>query len=388
MLAPSDVLTLVVSGTLIGGLAYTFSGAVADSDDGVDTDVDGQDDAPDLTEDEDAAISSLGDLLHQGGESEALQADGAGDPAPAAILEIYDTTDDGSGAEIACVEDFESGVDRLILDFEGGAEDAPDIGFDIDSDPGNTVVLANGVPVTVLLGTTSVDISDIDIHMSDDAETEATEGAAPEYLMDDESDPWAAYTDHDELHFGAPDDVTTGDAGSDALFGYGAADTILDEGNDDDLEGLFEADTLADDYGDEQPDGAFAGGGAAFGPFDGDGSDPQSGLDGDDRVMMGAEDAAVGEEADDSVITGSFIETAEVAGVVEDFDPDQDVIEVMYDPEEDPDPQITVQTHPEGGGVQVLMDGEIILNVMGGQNITADQIELREIEFDPVPETA
>ena len=53
------------------------------------------------------------------------------------------------GPDIPLVADFDCATDRLILDFDGTEEEAPRITVDLETSPGNAVVEANGVAVTV-----------------------------------------------------------------------------------------------------------------------------------------------------------------------------------------------------------------------------------------------
>lgn len=62
-----------------------------------------------------------------------------------------DATDQGDtrdGFDMPCIRDFDCNVGRLILDFEGTDDEAPEITIDLDTFPGDALVEANGVPVT------------------------------------------------------------------------------------------------------------------------------------------------------------------------------------------------------------------------------------------------
>ena len=79
---------------------------------------------------------------------------------------------------------------------------------------------------------------------------------------------------------------------------------------------------------------------------------------------------------------------AAVAGHVTDFDPTQDVIEVMLDPDATPDPVMTVADFADGDGADILFNGEVILTVAGAQGLYPAAIILRAIDLDTAAETA
>jgi Ca2+-binding RTX toxin-like protein len=166
------------------------------------------------------------------------------------------------------------------------------------------------------------------------------------------------------------------------LFGNDGDDLLSgDEGNDY-LQGGFGADTLQGGDGDDRLDGTFAVGDALFGPYDEDAGDTLDGGAGDDLIVVGAHDIATGGEGADTFVTGSYIDLEVDAGSVTDFDPSRDVIEVLYDPELDPDPVIAVEDFADGTGADVLFDGQVILRLNGGQGLDPGAITLRQVDFD------
>lgn len=185
----------------------------------------------------------------------------------------------------------------------------------------------------------------------------------------------------DFLVGGYGNDTVLGGADGDMIFGSDGDDLLSGEAGDDVLQGGFGADTLLGGQGNDTLDGTYSAQQGSFGPFDQDRGDHLDGGDGDDVILIGAADVATGGEGRDSFITGSFIELAELAGHVTDFDPSQDVIEVIFDPDSTPDPIITVVDFDDGTGANILFNGEVILTVSGAQGLDPAAIELREVEM-------
>lgn len=214
------------------------------------------------------------------------------------------------------------------------------------------------------------------------------QGGADEIYGDEGNDSLVGGDVTDFLVGGDGDDTVSGGAGNDMVFGSDGDDHLMGDAGDDFLQGGFGADTLAGGAGNDRLDGTFAAGDAIFGPYDEDQGDVLDGGDGDDVMVIGAQDIATGGAGQDSFITGSFIETAALAGHVTDFDPAEDVIEVMYDPETTPNPLITVTDLDDGSGASIAFNGQLILTVTGGQGLDPSAIVLRPVDFDTVAERA
>lgn len=187
----------------------------------------------------------------------------------------------------------------------------------------------------------------------------------------------------DFLVGGDGNDTIYGGADGDMVFGSDGDDLLYGDAGDDVLQGGFGADTLFGGDGNDTLDGTYSGGLNGFGPFDEDQADQLFGGDGDDMIMIGAGDVATGGEGRDIFITGSYIEIADVAGHVTDFDPTQDVIEVVFDPTLTPAPVISVVDFPDGTGADILFNGQVILTVSGAQGLDPSDIQLREITLSP-----
>ncbi len=211
---------------------------------------------------------------------------------------------------------------------------------------------------------------------------------ADELYGDDGDDTLAGEDGTDFLVGGDGDDSLSGGGLADMLFGGEGDDTLTGGSGGDFLQGGFGADQIAGGDGNGRIDGTYTAGDAQFGPYDEDAGDMLDGGDGEDTLVIGAGDTASGGDGADRFVSGAYIETAELAGTVTDFDPSVDRIEVMYDPADTPDPQISVLDHADGLGADILLEGQVILSVSGAQGLSAEQIDLRPVDFDAAPEPA
>lgn len=89
-----------------------------------------------------------------------------------------------------------------------------------------------------------------------------------------------------------------------------------------------------------------------------------------DVNMLVAEDVSVAE--------CEVGETDKTMPMLENFDPAEDVIEIMYNPTAHPDPKITVEDFADGTGADILLDGKSVLRIAGAQGI--DPAEVRLVE--------
>lgn len=202
MLVAGSVLALLLMGLAVDGF-------LAIDDEGIGNDFD-----PETGEDEDISdgpISSLSDLLfpgdEDGGDGDDARSDdeaslrmayapgdlmdedtpaesddpveGSADAdwkasaetaaATGNFVEVEELTDLHSGDEVAYVEEFDTETDALILEFDGTEEDAPDITIDLETEEDAAIVLANGVPVTLVEGATDMTSDHVRVVMSGEA---------------------------------------------------------------------------------------------------------------------------------------------------------------------------------------------------------------------------
>lgn len=340
------------------------------------------------------------------------------------------------GAAIPQIFDFQQGEDMLVLKFDGDGTAPPEISFDDTSQPGNTLVMAEGVATAFLEGVSGLTVDDIELRFSDAPEASIFEGQVENTYSSDAlniRDAMAPVLDPDQgdaLTGSASEDVIIGSSGNDAIFGDEGGDTLSGlggndeiygdqgddslsggeghdflaggegndqlsgntgqdalfggEGNDsldggdggDILQGGLGADSIAGGAGDDLIDGSVAPDG---GP-DLDTGDTLDGGAGNDTILAGADDTVTGGEGADHFISGSHIEQAEQASHILDFNPSEDRIELLYNPSESPDPTLSVQDFPDGSGANILLNGQIVLRVTGGQGLDPETITLRSID--------
>ncbi|QXT40193.1 calcium-binding protein [Gymnodinialimonas ceratoperidinii] len=440
-----------------------------------------QSDAPgaaevELTPDESEAFEV------QEARADSAWAEAAQPDAARHYIEVDAMIETDSGETVSYVDSFDTETDALVLEFDGDAADAPDIDTVHDPKRNATLVLANGLPVSMVAGTEGLSPDHIRIVMQDaapqtlpasdaqpepatpprdpgsdgpltqmqnpdpaqaadqtDADLDAvldqvasemsgpggieemltaratiddifdtggddaitgtlnddhlTGTASTDALFGDEGDDTlTAGQGNDELHGDTGDDNLQGGGGIDFLTGGDGHDT-LDGGGDRDLlfggdgddvlhgggandflQGGTGADTLNGGSGDDLLDGTFG-----DGSTDQDRGDVLLGGSGDDQIILGQGDTAIGGTGADTFTGGSYIESAEVAGHVNDFNPAEDRIEVIFDPELNPDPTIEVQDFADGRGANILLNGEIILSVAGAQGLDPNMIELQAV---------
>ena len=176
----------------------------------------------------------------------------------------------------------------------------------------------------------------------------------------------------DFLDGGEGNDILDGGSGRDALFG-GDGDDMLHGGADDDiLHGGVGSDTLNGGSGNDILNGTFS-----RSDGDDDSGDVLIGGSGDDAILLGNGDVAIGGSGADTFTGGDHIDDPWGAGVVNDFDPSEDRIEVIYDPAITPNPVIEVQDFPDGSGADIVLNGQVILSVSGAQGLDPALIDLR-----------
>lgn len=191
----------------------------------------------------------------------------------------------------------------------------------------------------------------------------------------------------DDIAYGGDgNDSIDGGLGNDTLFGDAGDDWMTGNKDDDELHGGTGNDTLmgsrGDDtlFGDDGNDVLY--GNTASNPGSTtDGNDVLMGGDGDDTLHLGAGDQGSGGEGSDSFMlydprgSDSIIK-------VDDFDPEEDVIGVIYTPADDPDtgepvePVLSVAASDDNTTGIVSLDGVEIAHIFGGQGLTAETIAL------------
>jgi len=189
----------------------------------------------------------------------------------------------------------------------------------------------------------------------------------------------------DQLRGADGDDQLFGGKAMDSLFG-GMGDDLLDGGDHEDdliggagndtLDGGADNDTLQGGFGDDTLQGGtgqdLMNGGAGDDTLDGAGDDEADFLNGgrgDDLLIAGKDDQVHGGEGADT-----FALDAQDAGAfIADYDPDQDVIEVVYDADA-PVPELTTAATQEG--LALYADGEFVAGFANVTSIDLNRIAL------------
>jgi Ca2+-binding RTX toxin-like protein len=353
MLAATGFLGLLLMGVAASGLLAGTDGpghAAGDGDDEPGTDGDAAE-SPEALETSagtgDLAALLFGDDAEEGwrdpsagAETHAFEAEapggdgipgsaGADQPldaisAAGGFYDVVDSTPFAGGPDIPLVSDFDCATDRLILDFDGSPNEAPDITVDLDASPGDAVVAANGVAVALVEGAGTLTAGHVDVVMTgpDDPGASAA-GGTPQGILSDggtSGDLTAARTAMQAHFAGHGQDAMTGGSGDDTLPGTGAQDALFGNEGDDMLQGREDSDELYGDAGADRLDGGAAddflsggeggddldGGVGDDFAFGGDGADRVDGGPGDDSLQGGfGADTILGGDGDDA-IDGSF----------------------------------------------------------------------------------
>ncbi|MFW5881178.1 MAG: hypothetical protein ACOCTP_01490, partial [Roseicyclus sp.] len=88
-----------------------------------------------------------------------------------------------------------------------------------------------------------------------------------------------------------------------------------------------------------------------------------------DIVMTGAAPAAA------APAMGSY----ESLGMIRNFDPAAQQIEIDYDPAILAEPQVAIQDFEDGSGADILLNGEVIVSVAGAQGLDPSLVVLRPV---------
>ena len=179
-------------------------------------------------------------------------------------------------------------------------------------------------------------------------------GLRVKLLMLGDDDTLMGGADGDLLVGGEGDDSLSGGVGNDRLFGQFGSDTLEGGLGDDTLDGT-QARSISDP-GTDEDQGDFLFGGA-----------------GDDVLILGSGDLAEGGEGADRFVSGHYADASD-APQISDFEPGVDQLEVIFEPIVGEDPVIQVQ--PDDEGVQVLLNGQVVVRVAGVTSIENDDILL------------
>jgi Ca2+-binding RTX toxin-like protein len=239
------------------------------------------------------------------------------------MLDVTETVLLADGVAVPIVRDFDPETDRLVLDFTGRQDEAPFITINLEASPGNAVVEADGVPVTLVLRATRMTCEHVVVVMNP-PEDDPDETPQPLSFLLDGGDPGDAAAGRlamqdalatgsrdaliagpggDEVSGGEASEAIFGSEGNDTLSGHGGRDELYGDAGDDVLSGGAWADYLDGGEGND----TLRGGTGADLLFGGEGDDLLVGGAGNDGLQGGTgADTLLGGPGDD-VIDGTFL---------------------------------------------------------------------------------
>lgn len=353
---------LAVFGTLgVGLMADAFLSAKATSQD--DTG-----DSPDESEDEDTSGDDEGgsifDYFDDPGAGAATQAPPAGfqsgfvnDGMPVSddVTDLTDTSVRLSGDE---QDDILNGGDADDVLSGGGGSDqlTGRDGDDVLRGGAGTDHLDGGAGDDRMLGGTGEDTM-----AGGDGDDTMAGGAGDDQLAGQEGDDlMRGGSGHDTLQGGAGTDTLDGGMGRDWLAGGEGDDLLVGGGSMDTLDGGDGSDTL---WG-----GAVGQGDMAV--------DFLNGGSGDDVMHLGAGDVGTGGDGADSFVLQDIYPGGPMAEI-NDYNPDEDEIVVMYDPAVHDSPTLEVVPVEGSTDVTLNLDGVQVAMVRGGVGLDPAQVILR-----------
>ncbi|NHX27487.1 calcium-binding protein, partial [Escherichia coli] len=103
-----------------------------------------------------------------------------------------------------------------------------------------------------------------------------------------------------------------------------------------------------------------------------------NGGDGDDILLAGAHDLATGGNGADSFVIGDWLTEGESA-IVADYHAGEDALIVVYDPDTDPAPEITIDTDADGTSV-IRLNGLAVATVTNAPDLMPGHITLIPVQ--------
>ena len=176
----------------------------------------------------------------------------------------------------------------------------------------------------------------------------------------------------DTLAGDAGDDDLSGGAGDDFLGGGVGNDSLMGNDGNDTLTGGLGADELLGGKGDDVLNGIVP---DDTGTHDIDEKDFLNGGEGADTLFMGNDDWANGGDGADVFVLGSWIDAAHGA-TIEDYDPAEDHIAVVYDPSTATDPMVGIEPSETADAVWVTLNGARIAEVLNAPDLTPEDVKL------------
>jgi Ca2+-binding RTX toxin-like protein len=226
----------------------------------------------------------------------------------------------------------------------------------------------------VILGATGDD------HLTGEAGNDSLSGGDGDDMIDGGADNDRALggAGNDTLQGHIGDDSLAGGDGADSLNGGDGQDLLLGDGGDDSLIGSYGDDTLVGGAGRDLSHGG-AGNDLLIGLEPGliAEDDQLNGGAGDDTLLAGAGDQAHGGSGADSFVLGDWIAAGDPAARIEDYNPAEDRLLVVYDALAHPDPVVTLEPdadHPDLA--RLHMNGMFLAEISGAGGLSVADITL------------
>ena len=310
------------------------------------------------------------------------------------------------------IADFSRGADKLVVSLAGDWGSPPTVTYDNTTLPGNITLYVNDMPVEFLSDISDLSVDDLEFNLPDGVSIADIAPRFPDLLgpntppaptgpvssptlnlpeantpdpslsdLIDESLAPAVEARADMADNLGPvsnnaitgsdgNDTITGGLGNDAIFGNDGDDIILAGLGNDSLTGGAGHDLILGGAGNDHIDGIVdeAAGGSAY---------DLSGDEGDDTIIAGAGDTVFAGSGADLIIAAPLLQQAGTAAHILDFDPQEDRIELLYDPTTNPDPSLELREID--GRTDVYLDGNLALSLSQITGLNPDNIHLRAI---------
>ena len=319
------------------------------------------------------------------------------------------------------IADFSRGADKLVVNLAGDWGSAPTVTYDNTTLPGNITLYVNDMPVAFLSDISDLSVDDLEFNLPDGVSIADIAPRFPDLLapntppaptgpvssptlnLPEANTPDPSLSDlideslapavearadmadnlgpvsNDAITGSDGNDTITGGLGNDAIFGNDGNDILKGgEGDDiilaglgnDSLTGGAGHDLILGGAGNDRIDGIVdeAAGGSA---------DDLSGDEGDDTIIAGAGDTVFAGSGADLIIAAPLLQQAGTAAHILDFDPQEDRIELLYDPTTNPDPSLELREID--GRTDVYLDGNLALSLSQITGLNPDNIHLRAI---------
>jgi len=292
------------------------------------------------------------------------------------------------------IADFSRGADKLVVNLAGDWGSAPTVTYDNTTLPGNITLYVNDMPVAFLSDLSELSVDDLEFNLPDGVSIADIAPRFPDLLgpntppaptgpvssptlnLPEANTPDPSLSDLIDESLAPAVEARAdmadnlGPVSNDAITGSDGNDTITGGLGNDSLTGGAGHDLILGGAGNDRIDGIVdeAAGGSA---------DDLSGDEGDDTIIAGAGDTVFAGSGADLIIAAPLLQQAGTAAHILDFDPQEDRIELLYDPTTNPDPSLELREID--GRTDVYLDGNLALSLSQITGLNPDNIHLRAI---------